>query len=96
PGASWGTIGADPKFDDYVQRVGNLLILEHDINTSIKNKDFPHKKANSSGKDYAHSHLKLPHTLVPFESSGTWDFASIDARQADLADIYAASVWPLI
>lgn len=97
PGADWSTHSSDPDHDyeEWVQRLGNLLVLEADINGSIKNKGYSYKKSNPSGKDYAHSSMQLPHQLANFEDGGKWKFTSIQKRQEDLANTFALSVWPL-
>jgi hypothetical protein len=41
----------DERFNLYIQKIGNLTVLEKDINQYIKNK---------ATKDYQHSVLKLP------------------------------------
>lgn len=79
----------------YVNRLGNLLALEADINRSIKNYSYAFKTSNESGRDYQSSGLKLPQGLQEFEDNGNWTFQSIVDRQAYLAKNYATDVWPL-
>ncbi len=79
----------------YINRFGNLLVLEADINRSIKNSGYSHKVSNSAGLSYLESGLKLPKTLSKYEVDGSWTFDSIVSRQADLATLYAGDVWSL-
>lgn len=95
PDNSWASVTKLPGYTDYLSRVGNLLILERDINSFIKNKSFAFKKSNREQKDYSHSSLNQPHSLGPFETHGQWNLASIDKRQEHLAENYALSVWSL-
>lgn len=85
----------DLKF--FLNRYGNLLVLEGTINRSIKNMGYQFKKSNPSNMDYAHSGLKLPHTLNPFEQEGEWRWTeiSIDRRQRQLTTDHALAVWDL-
>lgn len=96
PDSSWQSVTNDPTYIDYLARVGNLLILERDINSFIRNKSFAFKKSNVDEKDYTHSNLNQPHALGPFESNGNWDLASIEERQMHLADNYLLKVWSLL
>lgn len=78
-----------------VNRYGNLLVLERQINSSVKNKAYAVKKSNPQNRDYAHSGLKMPHLLQPYEDGGAWTTDSIERRSEDLANSYAATVWNL-
>lgn len=95
PDSSWQTVTSDPSYEDFVARVGNLLILERDINSFIRNKSYSFKKSNPESRDYAHSGLTEPHKLAPFESGGSWDLDSICRRQQDLANKHALTIWSL-
>lgn len=96
PGQLWPHVSGDPAYEEYVSRLGNLLVLEADINQTIKNKDYGWKTQNPTGKDYTHSHLSEPHTLTSYESAmGEWNFDSIDTRQDSMAASYALTVWGL-
>jgi hypothetical protein len=83
-----------------VNRLGNLLILEADINTSVSNYEFAAKKsglypagAGTQRKSYADSQLALAGQIV--SGPGTsWDEAAIAQRQSDLAAL-ALQVWDL-
>jgi hypothetical protein len=77
-----------------VNRIGNLLVLEADINKHIKNKSYAYKKQNSKNLDYTHSALQMPRKLEDFEEDGSWGRSSIEKRQEALA-YDAVKVWPL-
>ncbi|MCC7361743.1 MAG: DUF262 domain-containing protein [Anaerolineales bacterium] len=88
---------------DYVQRLGNLALLEQPINSSISNGPYDGKKAGYHG-----SSLLLTKSMVESIKVGsnttvnrigrellqfsTWDSAAIDARQQMLARL-ARRVW---
>jgi Protein of unknown function DUF262/Protein of unknown function (DUF1524) len=78
-----------------VNRLGNLLVLEGTINRRIKNKAYSFKQSNPTNLDYAHSALKMPHSLGGYEDAGQWTTESIRERQNSLADLYAVNVWSL-
>ena len=82
------------KFSSYLDRVGNLTILERNINCHIKNKSFNHKILNEEQKGYSNSALKLPKKIQNFSNNGLWDFSSIDKRSKYLAEL-AIKVWSL-
>jgi hypothetical protein len=90
----WPQIGAE-ELAIVVNRFGNLLVLEGTINRRIRNKAYSYKKANTTSFDYAHSALKLPHTLNDYEDGQQWTVESIESRQAALGDQYAVSIWNL-
>lgn len=91
---AWPAITPE-ELDLVVNRYGNLLVLERTINSFIKNKAYGFKKANVQNKDYAHSGLKMPHLLGPFEDNGQWTVQSIETRSTDLANTFACDVWRL-
>lgn len=96
PGNSdWGHVASMPNYAEHVNRVGNFLILEADINSYIRNKAFDHKNRNSESKDYQHSRLSLPNAVESYLENGLWNFDSISRRQNALANTYAAKVWSL-
>jgi uncharacterized protein with ParB-like and HNH nuclease domain len=96
PGNSdWGHVANMPNYAEHVNRVGNFLILEADINSYIRNKAFDHKNRNSELKDYQHSRLSLPNAVESYLENGLWNFDSISRRQNVLANAYAAKVWSL-
>ena len=82
----------DERFNIYVNKIGNLTVLEKDINQYIKNKSFSFKNSNEVEKDYQHSLLKLPKEIQKYLINGKWGFESIDKRGEDLAKL-AIKVW---
>jgi uncharacterized protein with ParB-like and HNH nuclease domain len=80
---------------EFVNRIGNLLVLEADKNQYIRNKSFNIKNSNPEKKDYQNSKLTLPASLSTFLKNGEWTFQSIEDRQCQLVDTYADSVWSL-
>jgi len=96
PGAAdWAHVKNNPNHTLYLNRIGNLLVLEANINQFIRNGSFNWKNSNPEGKDYQHSMLTLPSTLVKFLKTGDWTFESIDERQCFLVESYADAVWSL-
>lgn len=84
-----------PEVEEWIPRVGNLLVLERDINSKIKNHGIDFKLSNNDQKDYKHSKLALPHEVAQFlNEGGSWDITSIESRQSSLAEL-ALTVWPL-
>jgi hypothetical protein len=94
PDRSWPQM-TDDEIDLIVNRYGNLLVLEANINRHIKNKDYAFKKSNPQSKDYSNSRLILPQGVINFEDAGQWTKQSIEDRQSFLADAYAVKVWSL-
>jgi hypothetical protein len=92
-GNGWDHIKPD-LLPVYLNRLGNLLVLERDINAFIKNKSFSEKFKNTAHKGYSNSVLKLPVLTRPFLKKKLWTVDSINERQAALARI-ALNVWPL-
>jgi hypothetical protein len=95
PNNDWIHISADPTYADHLNLIGNLLVLEADKNSHIKNKAFSYKNSNSANKDYQNSKLTLPPSVANYLKNGLWTFESIKERQADLVIKYASSVWAL-
>jgi hypothetical protein len=92
---AWPPVPPDKLLDDYVNRFGNLLVLEGDINRRVKNHSYAIKQSNPEGLDYSHSALKMPHQLGPFEKDGGWSFESIVERQNWLVAQFAEAIWGL-
>lgn len=92
----WSHLSDEPEYNSYVNRVGNLLVLEGAINKSIKNKGLLSKigVAGSSQHSYLSSKLRLPLEVGNYLIGDTWSFQSIDDRQARLANL-AVEVWNL-
>jgi hypothetical protein len=77
----------DPNYKGYVCRLGNLLILESDINQKVKDKDF-------SVKISEYKNSGLYYTLQISSTYNTWDFTTIENRQATLSQSQTAvNVW---
>ena len=91
------------EYDDYVQKLGNLTLLEKTINSSIGNEGYAKKASGykESGFLLTKSLVEKPHVgvntqlnravedLIQFNS---WDSSSIDKRQGMLASL-ARRVW---
>jgi uncharacterized protein with ParB-like and HNH nuclease domain len=92
----WVHVIKNERYQSFVNRVGNHLILEASINSSIKNKSYDYKVGSipSTGKTYLDSKLILPHQTGTYLKNGLWDLESIEERQEDLADL-AVDVWSL-
>ena len=92
----WSHVMNDERYSSYLNRIGNHLVLEANINTAIKNKSFD-EKAGISGTvtpNYTDSNLTLPNQTQNYLASGLWDFEAIENRQQALSNI-ALSTWPL-
>ncbi|MDA1810961.1 MULTISPECIES: DUF262 domain-containing protein [Bacillus] len=83
--SEWSHVRDNPEYKDYVHRLGNMLILESDINQSVGNKDFNNKKNlyHNSGLSYPRD-ISATYTI--------WDFANIQNRQHRLAT-EALAIW---
>lgn len=93
--SDWPHAFNNPSHPLYVNRIGNLLVLEADKNQYIRNKSFAIKNSNLVKKDYQNSKLTLPATLVNYLKGGEWNFDSIEERQSVLVHTYANAVWSL-
>lgn len=91
----WAHVCTDANYDDYVNRIGNFLVLETDKNSHIKNKAFSFKDVNPAHLDYQSSKMTLPKVVRHHLEHGKWTFESIKRRQAELVTKYASSVWDL-
>jgi len=74
----------------YLNRIGNLLVLEGKINSEIRN-----EKMATKVSGYKKSTLKLPGVAENYLRKTRWTAASIESRQEWLADQYACDVWKL-
>lgn len=99
PDGSWDGIEEHDDFAEYLDRLGNHLILDGKLNSSIKNGSIQKKMRNpeNSKKDYASQNLRLPQQVVAkaddWLHEGKWTFQSIKDRQQFLAENYALKVW---
>ncbi len=89
----------------YLNRLGNLCLLEGPINQQVANYDFdakqngkyPGSAVNYKGlarKFYGDSKLHLPTQLTDTKKYPSWSFKKIEARQQELAKL-AQKAWPL-
>lgn len=92
--ADWGHIKIDDGFPLHLNKLGNLCILEANINKKIKNKSFQFKDTNKDSKDYQNSALALPKGIKRHLVNGHWTYGSIKQRQVALVAYYAKQVWP--
>lgn len=75
----------DPdKYKDFLNRLGNLTILQDKKNIRAKNKDFSEKKVF-----YKESRLKITNSLQDYLK---WDYETIACRQDRLFD-YVKEIW---
>jgi hypothetical protein len=95
PNTDWTHVSAVPTYADHLNLIGNLLVLEADKNSHIKNKAFSYKNLNPANQDYQSSRLTLPGSVKRYLKNGEWTFESIKERQSDLVDQYASKVWAL-
>lgn len=99
PGDDWNGIQDVQEFNSYLNRIGNLLILEGTINRAIKNRSLQEKIGTLGTLGYKDSGLTLPKEVLSREAEwypeGNWGFRSIELRQNYLAETYACSVWAL-
>jgi len=83
-----------------INKLGNLLILEADINKVVSNHSFISKKTGvypTSKKQklsYAASKLRLPAELLDIKKYPEWSESTIERRQVYLADL-ALKIWAL-
>lgn len=99
PGMEWLGVQEKEGYSGYLNRIGNLLMLPHDVNQTVKNKALSVKFENDDNLDYLRSGLSLPVSVAKNTHSwlekGEWTFESIAKRQLYLAETYATNVWPL-
>ena len=91
----WPSVVNDDKYEEFVNRIGNLLILEGYKNKHIKNKAFSFKNLNTENLDYQNSKLTFPKSAQKYLINTEWNFESIESRQKDLVNDYALKVWDL-
>ena len=86
PGTDWQSlIPADEEYEDYVDRIGNLTLLEKGKNKGIANAGFKEKKE----KAYSTSTLALNRDLA---NKSTWTIEEIKTRSKHLAK-RAIQIW---
>lgn len=84
----WKHVRHNPEYSEYINRLGNLMILESRINEEIKNKEFDVKLSG-----YKKSGLYYPEIIQ--KTYTTWDFTSIEDRQDIMSDD-ALSIWSYV
>ncbi|OXX83391.1 hypothetical protein AVM15_11225, partial [Paraclostridium benzoelyticum] len=84
----WSHVRDKAEYVEYIHRLGNLMILESEINVKINNKDFTDKLI-----EYRKSNLYYPGIIV--QDYSTWDFESIEVRQQLMSNT-ALKVWNYI
>ena len=72
------------KYKDYLNRIGNLTVLQDKKNIKARNKDFGIKK-----EYYKQSRISITKSLTTYSS---WGFDQIEKRQEDLYDL-AKDIW---
>lgn len=96
PKADWPHIDPlDPEFNEHLYKLGNLLVLEQDINAHIKNKSIDYKLKNNKKLSYETSSLRLPNTISEFMSGSKWGYEEITKRTNKLVELYAVDIWSL-
>lgn len=83
----WSHVRNEELFNEFRNRIGNLLILESNINKAASNHTFEKKV-----KVYKDSGLYYPHEIIDNYSSCSWDFETIKSRQYKMAET-ALKVW---
>jgi uncharacterized protein with ParB-like and HNH nuclease domain len=86
PSGEWKVLFDKDEFEykDYINRLGNLTILQDKKNIKARNKDFKDKK-----EYYKESRLTITKTLTNYE---TWDYNQILERQEYLYE-QAKDIW---
>jgi hypothetical protein len=99
--AEWNWARQNPDLHNkLVNRLGNLIILEGQINTLVSNHEFCSKQTGEYlGKKikklgYVDSSLKLPKTLSNLTTYTKWEEKEIDEQQLYLSDL-ALKIWAL-
>ncbi|MDQ3848141.1 MAG: HNH endonuclease family protein [Thermoproteota archaeon] len=86
PDNSWeGAIPADEELSEYVERIGNLTLLEKGKNRGIANTNFKEKK----NKAFSQSSLAINQDIA---SKTKWTHAQIEERAQRLAK-HAVAIW---
>lgn len=79
-------------YSDLIWRIGNLIPLPGDVNTSLKNKSIKDKLSHEKG--YKSTNLKSTLEVENYLDNGQWTVQSITKRQEALASD-APKVWPI-
>jgi len=77
----------EEEYNEHVNRIGNLTLIEKSINRAAGSVSFLEKKEQA----YSLSEINLSKELCNYS---VWTVSEIESRQKDLADI-ALKVWSL-
>ena len=78
----------EDQYEEYLNRIGNLTLLNDKLNIGASNKDFKTKKSEY----YTKSRLFV--TKEYFKNFQTWDFQKIEQRQKEILNI-ANKIWKI-
>lgn len=78
----------EDQYEEYLNRIGNLTLLNDKLNIGASNKDFKTKKSEY----YIKSRLFV--TKEYFKNFQTWDFQKIEQRQKEILSI-ANKIWKI-
>lgn len=70
-----------------IKNIGNLVLLENDVNSDIGNKPYKQKK------EYVLKHSKMLSAKEVFEKNNEWGDEQIKGRRNDLLDVLYDSMW---
>lgn len=90
----WQHLPEDIEPSEFINRIGNLLILEGKINQKLSNRGFE-EKFSGPELSYRQSQLRLPSETWNFLIDGKWTYQSILNRQRYLAQEFALKVWSI-
>lgn len=90
---------------EYLNRLGNMCLIEKDINSHVESYDFNAKQAGTypgaaikrkgePRKHYGNSEMHLVKELADPSKYSAWSFEAIDIRQKHLAEL-AVKIWTL-
>lgn len=94
-GTNWGAAQNLDFRDQILLTLGNLAILTHSLNASIKNANWDIKKVGNKKSKGLIEYAQGLKTLTPYLSLSSWDEGAIQQRADDLYDL-AVKVWPSI
>ncbi|NMY91218.1 DUF262 domain-containing protein [Pseudomonas oryzihabitans] len=99
PGPEWGGIEKSDTFKLNINKIGNLLLVEPEINRQMRNKAIRQKLSEDTNYSYKQSDYFLCKELIEkseqWLDNGIWSFSSIQRRQDYIAEKYANIVWPM-
>lgn len=92
---NWGAAQNYDARNQVILTLGNLAILTHSLNSSIKNANWDIKKIGNKKSKGLNEYAQGLKTLTPYLSLPSWDEETIDQRADDLYKL-ALKVWPNI